>query len=122
MRAWTLVSSSAVTQRQHPHNLWNDILLWKLRGEDLLRASGQPYTVVRPGGLRNYPGGTRSIQLMQGDVAAFGYVIARDDAAQVVARAIGVPGALGKTFEAYNDDEPASPLEAQFAALRPDAG
>ena len=39
----------------------------------------------------------------------------------LVARAIGVPGALGKTFEAYNDDEVAAPLEAQFAGLRADA-
>ena len=28
---------------------------------------------------------------------------------------------LGKTFEAYNDDEVATPLEAQFAGLRADA-
>jgi len=121
LRQFLLVSSAAVTQRQHPHNLWNDILLWKLRGEDLLRASGQPYTVVRPCGLRSYPGGARSIQLTQGDRFAFGYVIARDDAARVCAGAIGAAAALGKTFEAYNDDEVATPLEAQFAGLRADA-
>ena len=29
----------------------------KLKGEDALRASGTPYTIVRPGGLTNQPGG-----------------------------------------------------------------
>ena len=29
----------------------------KLKGEDALRASGAPYTIVRPGGLTNQPAG-----------------------------------------------------------------
>ena len=29
----------------------------KLKGEDALRSSGAPYTIVRPGGLTNRPGG-----------------------------------------------------------------
>ena len=62
----------------------------------------------------------RSVQLTQGDRFAFGYVIARDDAARVCATAIGSGAALGKTFEAYNDDEAAAPLEAQFATLLAD--
>lgn len=120
LRQFLLVSSASVTQRLHPHNLWNDILLWKLRGEDLLRASGQPYTIVRPCGLRGYPGGARTIQLTQGDRFAFGYVIAREDAARVCAAAVGSGAALGKTFEAYNDDAAPVDLERQFGALQSD--
>jgi uncharacterized protein YbjT (DUF2867 family) len=121
LQQFLLVSSAAVTQRLHPHNLWNDILLWKLRGEELLRASGQPYTIVRPCGLRGYPGGLRTIQLTQGDRFAFGYVIAREDAARLCAAAVGLSVALGKTFEAYNDDAAPVDLERQLAALHPDA-
>ncbi|MFO1426893.1 MAG: NAD(P)H-binding protein [Steroidobacteraceae bacterium] len=120
LRQFLLISSAAVTQRLHPHNLWKDILLWKFRSEELLRASGQPYTILRPCGLRSYPGGARSIQCAQGDHFAFGYVIARDDAARVCAAAVAAPAALRKTFEAYNDDAPAAALEAQFAALHED--
>ena len=122
LQQFLLVSSASVTQRLHPHNLWNDILLWKLRGEELLRASGQPYTIVRPCGLRGYPGGLRTIQLTQGDRFAFGYVIAREDAARLCAAAVGLPAALGKTFEAYNDDAAPVDLERQLVALRSDAG
>ena len=120
LQQFLLVSSASVTQRLHPHNLWNDILLWKLRGEQALRASGQPYTIVRPCGMRCYPGGERAIQLVQGDRFAFGYVIAREDAARVCATAVGLPAALGRTFEAYNDDQPRGDLAAKFTALQPD--
>jgi uncharacterized protein YbjT (DUF2867 family) len=121
LRQFLLVSSAAVTQRLHPHNLWKDILLWKFRSEELLRASGQPYTILRPCGLRSYPGGARSIQCAQGDHFAFGYVIAREDAARVCAAAVAAPVALRKTFEAYNHDSPAVALDMQFAALHEDA-
>jgi hypothetical protein len=33
----------------------------KFRGENLLRAGGVPYTVVRPGGLTNDPPGQREL-------------------------------------------------------------
>jgi uncharacterized protein YbjT (DUF2867 family) len=120
LRQFVLISSMAVTQPQHPHNLMNDLLLWKLRGENLLRASGQPYSIFRPGGMRGYPGGVRSIQLAQDDRFGFGYVIARDDAAKVCAAAVGSDATLFRTFEAYNDDSPAVDLQQQFAALHAD--
>ena len=109
-----------VTQREHPNNLRSDLLLWKFRSEELLRASGQPYTILRPGGMRGYPGGARSIQLAQDDRFALGYVIARDDAAKVCAAAVGSAAVLNRTFEAYNDDSPAADLQQQFAGLPAD--
>lgn len=33
----------------------------KLKGEDLLRQSGAKYTIVRPGGLTNGPGGKEKL-------------------------------------------------------------
>ena len=120
LRQFVLISSMAVTQPQHPHNLMSDLLLWKLRGENLLRGSGQPYSILRPGGMRGYPGGVRSIQLAQDDRFGFGYVIARDDAAKVCAATVGSDATLFRTFEAYNDDSPAAELQSQFEALHAD--
>lgn len=123
LKQMVLISSSAVTQPLHPHNAWSDLLRWKLKGEDHLRASGVPYTVVRPTGMRDYPGGTEGIGFAQGDTFAFGYVICRDDAAAVCVAAVGNAAALGKTLEAYNDPTIAQgPLEHRFIALREDAG
>jgi len=122
LKQMVLISSSAVTQPLHPHNAWSDLLLWKLKGEDHLRASSVPYTVVRPTGMRDYVGGTEGIGFAQGDTFAFGFVICRDDAAAVVVAAVGTEGALGKTLEAYNDPTIAlGPLELRFAALQRDA-
>ena len=121
LKQMVLISSSAVTQPLHPHNAWSDLLLWKLKGEEHLRASGVPYTIVRPTGMRDYAGGTEGIGFAQGDTFAFGYVICRDDAAAVVVAAVGTEGAVGKTLEAYNDPTiPQGQLEPRFAALRHD--
>lgn len=117
-----LVSSSAVTQPLHPHNAWSDLLIWKLKGEEHLRRSGVPYTVVRPTGMRDYPGGTEGIGFAQGDTFAFGYVICRDDAAAVCVAAVGTADALGKTLEAFNDPTIApGPLEGKFQLLKGDS-
>lgn len=122
LKQMVLISSSAVTQPLHPHNAWSDLLLWKLKGEDHLRASGVPYTIVRPTGMRDYAGGTEGIGFAQGDTFAFGYVICRDDAADVVVAAVGTEGALGKTLEAYNDPGIAvGPLDSKFRPLLTDS-
>lgn len=120
LQQFVLITSMAVTQPQHPHNLMSDLLQWKRRSEDRLRASGQPYTIFRPGGMRGYPGGLRSIQLAQDDRFGFGYVIARDDVATVCAAAVGSAAVINRTFEAYNDDSPAADLQQQFATLHDD--
>jgi uncharacterized protein YbjT (DUF2867 family) len=117
-----LISSSAVTQPLHPHNMWNDILSWKFRGEQYLRGSGLRYTIVRPCGMRDFPGGHDGIGIAQGDQFAFGYIISRDDAAEVCVQALATARTLGCTFEAYNDTAIApGPLAGRFATLTPDA-
>jgi uncharacterized protein YbjT (DUF2867 family) len=83
------VSSAACTQREHIHNLWGDILLWKMRAEACLRRSGVPYKVLRPIGLRQKPGGLRGIRLVQGDRIAFGEEIAREDVASLCVASLG---------------------------------
>ena len=49
----------------------------KLKGEEALRASGMPYTVVRPGGLSNQPGGKAKLTWSAPDTFASIAVIPR---------------------------------------------
>ena len=104
VKQFVLISSMGVTQPDHMLNrILNNVLAWKLKGEDHLRASGVPYTIVRPGGLTEAPGGAQAIVAAQGDKPmdpkAPPLMIPRADVATVVVRAIGNPAAVGKTFE-----------------------
>jgi len=103
IKQFVLVSSSGVTQEDHFLNkAFDNILVWKFKGEEALRASGVPYTVVRPGGLVNKPGGTEQMIFAQGDTSAG--VISREDVALICIAALQEPAALGKTFETYSSE------------------
>ncbi len=121
VKQFVLVSSMGVTQPDHPLNkMFDNILVWKLKGEDVLRASGVPYTVVRPGGLRNAPVGQTALTALQGDPKVSGQ-ISRADVAAVCVAALGNPAATGKTFEVIGaDGAPSSDWTAFFAGLRTD--
>jgi uncharacterized protein YbjT (DUF2867 family) len=104
IKQFVLVSSSGVTQEDHFLNkVMNNLLIWKFKGEQALRESGVPYTVVRPGGLVNKPGGSESLVFAQGDTTAG--VISREDVALICIAALGDPGALSKTFETYSSEQ-----------------
>ena len=118
-----LVSSAACTQREHIHNLWGDILLWKERSEQWLRSSGVPYTVLRPTGLRAYAGVDSAASV---SCRVTGLPSARRSAGQMSrAWCVGLlsdPASLGKTFEAYNDDSlPPGSWVGTFGQLARDA-
>lgn len=96
-----------------------DALKWKAKGEAHLRASGVPYTIVRPGGLVDEPGGQSGLVFQQGDEGSGR--IARADVAAVMIAALNQPAALRKTFEVTGDEE--APVDAWrngFGALSPD--
>jgi uncharacterized protein YbjT (DUF2867 family) len=96
-----------------------NVILARRRGEEALRASGRPYTIVRPSWLTDEPGGVKSIRFEQGDTGEG--EIARADVAAVVVAAIGSPNARGKTFEIYNEPgPPPKDWEAALAALTDD--
>ena len=120
LRQVVLVSSMGVTQEDHILNkMFNNVLSWKFKGEDALRASGVPYTIVRPGGLTNAPGGEFEVVFQQGDRDAS--AIPRADVARVCVAALGSGDALRKTFEVNSGEAPPSAdLAASFAALEPD--
>jgi uncharacterized protein YbjT (DUF2867 family) len=81
--------------------LSGDALKWKAKGEAHLRASGVPYTIVRPGGLTDDPGGKTGLALLQGDEKSGR--IPRADVAAVLVAALDNPAAVRKTLEVVTD-------------------
>ncbi len=99
--------------------LSGDALKWKARGEEYLRRSGLSYTIVRPGGLTDDPGGGQGIELQQGDQGSGR--IARADVAAIMVAALDNPAAMGKTFEVISSSrEQPDAWRRAFAALEPD--
>lgn len=117
---FVLVSSMGVTHEDHYLNkAFDNVLKWKLKGEEVLRSSGIPYTIVRPGGLTDEDGGKHEILFKQGDKD--GGLITRADVARVCVAALEVPAARNKTFEVINgSNPPAKDWQTLFAGLKPD--
>ncbi|KAL5772167.1 hypothetical protein ACOSQ2_012091 [Xanthoceras sorbifolium] len=72
------------------------ILTFKLKGEDLIRESGVPYTIVRPCALTEEPAGADLI-FDQGDNITG--KISREEVARICVAALESPYACDKTFE-----------------------
>lgn len=72
------------------------ILTFKLKGEDLIRESGIPYTIVRPCALTEEPAGADLI-FDQGDNITG--KISREEVALICVAALESPSACDKTFE-----------------------
>ena len=122
VRHFVLVSSMGITQPDHFLNkMFNNQLVWKGKGEAALRASGVPYTIVRPGNLRDDPGAQQGLKTLQGDPRMQGR-ISRADVATVCIAALGRKSAQGKTFELVNDGAPAAiDWDGFFGPLTADA-
>jgi uncharacterized protein YbjT (DUF2867 family) len=119
---FVLISSRGVTQPDNMLNkVFGNVLIWKLKGEDALRASGVPYTVVRPGGLTNAPGGDKALVFEQGDTLTTQTTITRADLARICVQALKYPEARNRTFEvSARAGPPVSDWHANFAALKAD--
>jgi uncharacterized protein YbjT (DUF2867 family) len=113
VKHYVQVSSLGVTNPNHPLNRFGKVMDWKLKGENALRASGVPYTIVRPGGLGDGAGGQVGIRVAQGDKMESGQ-IQRADVATVCVQALGNPDAFGKTFEIVGGEPGASVDWAAF--------
>ncbi len=93
------VSSLGISRaKEHPLNRFGRVMEWKAKGEEALRTSGVPYTLVRAGGLGDTAGGEATVVALQGDNLITGQ-IPRADVATVCVKALGDPASRGKTLE-----------------------
>lgn len=114
-----LMTAIGVTKRTISHD-------WKRRGERLVRASGLPYTIVRPGWFDYNDDDQHQLVLLQGDRRHAGTpadgAISRRQLAQVLVQSIAVPEAVNKTVELVAERGPATrDFAALFATARQDA-
>ncbi|MGG5752795.1 NAD(P)H-binding protein [Zafaria sp. Z1313] len=120
-----LMTAIGFTHRDTAYNRVSHAHDWKRRAERLVRASGQPYTIVRPGWFAYHTPAEQLPVMLQGDTRGSGTpadgVASRTLIARVLVDALGSEAALGKTFElvAVHGDAPHDP-EPLFAALDPD--
>ena len=116
---FVLVSSIAVTKSDHPLNRFGRVLEWKLKGEQALRTSGLAYTIIRPGGLTDGPGGNKRLSIGQGDQITG--MVSRSDVARLCIAALNEPAARNVTFEVVeNGGEPLKKIGEYFKVLKPD--
>ncbi len=117
---FVLISSIAVTRPEHPMNRFGRILDWKLKGEHALRESGLEYAIIRPGGLKDTPGGQRQLVFSQGDHILG--MLSRADLAEICLQALQYPHRLNITFEVIESDQEkrSQPQTALFASLATD--
>jgi len=121
-----LMTSIGVTNRTSSYNRTTEAHDWKRRSERLVRASGLPYTIVRPGWFDYNGPNEHRLVLLQGDKRQAGNssdgVIARSQVAEVLVRSLGSDHALRKTFELIATTGPApDDFDALFAPLDADS-
>lgn len=128
---WIMVSSAGATRPGTPEadtdprpivrlsEQLGQILTWKFRGEELIRNSGIPYTIIRPTALTEEPG-QQPLILAQGDTLAG--KVSRDDIAQLCVQALQWSSATRKTLEVAQGDGGILPgyWEQGLALLQPD--
>ena len=120
-----LMTSIGVTNRTSAYNRATEAHDWKRRSERLVRVSGHPYTIVRPGWFDyNQPDELRLV-LLQGDTRHAGDpsdgAVARRQIAQVLVRSLGSDAAVRKTFELVAERGPAPEnFDALFAPAAAD--
>jgi len=113
---FVMVSSLCVSKFFHPLNLFWLILVWKKQAEEYVQKSGVPYTIVRPGGLKNEDNSDSIV--MQSADTLFDGSIPRTKVAQVCVEALSQPQAKNKIVEIVaKPDATAEPLEALFAQV-----
>ena len=120
-----LMTSIGVTNRTGSYNRTTEVHDWKRRAERLVRASGLPYTIVRPGWFDNNGPDEHRLVLLQGDTRQAGNssdgVVARRQIAEVLVRSLSTDYALRKTFELIATNGPApDDFDALFAPLDAD--
>ena len=121
-----LMTAIGVTDRLSSWNQRTEVHDWKRRAERLVRASGHPYTIVRPGWFDYNNPDEHRIVMLQGDKRHTGTpedgVIARKQIARVLVSALSNDAAKNKTFELIAiQGEAQQDLTPLFAELQTDS-
>ncbi len=120
-----LMTAIGVTNRTGSYNRSTEAHDWKRRSERLVRASGVPYTIVRPGWFDYNDADQHRLVLLQGNTRQSGTpsdgVIARRRIAEVLVHSLTSPNALRKSFELVAEQGSApSDFDTLFAPLDAD--
>ncbi len=120
-----LMTAIGVTNRTGDYNRRTEAHDWKRRAERLVRASGRPYTIVRPGWFDYNSADEHRLVFLQGDTRQAGDssdgVIARSQIATVLVSSITSEEASRKTFELVAErGEQQDDLNALFNQLASD--
>jgi uncharacterized protein YbjT (DUF2867 family) len=86
--------------RQNPR--FGYVAYWKTKGEDYLKKSGVPFTIVGPTGFVDGPGAVKGIRLAPRTEYRMG-TITREDVALVTVGSVANPDAVGKSFFIENN-------------------
>lgn len=112
-----MVSSLCVSRFFHPLNLFWLVLWWKRQAEQYLVDSGLPYTIVRPGGLKNDDADSRPLVMAPADTLFEGSV-PRLKVAETCVEALSQPQARNKIVEIVAQEGAADQtFEALFAGI-----
>lgn len=113
-----LISQIYITRPQQMPS-YVEAIRFRGQGERVLRTSGLPYTIIRPGWLEDGKDVPHTIRMEQGDTGEGS--IRREDVAEVCVQALYHPSSQNKTFEIYSVvGETASHWDEAFAALEVD--
>lgn len=120
-----LMTAIGVTVHDGPHNRSTGAHDWKRRSERIVRASGRPYTIVRPGWFDYNDDDELQLVFLQGDTRRAGNssdgAISRRQIAQVLVASLTSDDADHKTLELVAERGPAQADDAlPFALLRAD--
>lgn len=119
------MTSIGVTNRTSSYNRSTEAHDWKRRSERLVRASGLPYTIVRPGWFDYNSPSEHKLVFLQGDKRHTGTpkdgVIARRQIAEVLVESLSSVSATRKTLELIAAEGAAQQnMEPLFTALDAD--
>ena len=120
-----LMTAIGVTNRTGTYNRTTEAHDWKRRSERLVRVSGLPYTIVRPGWFDYNRPDQHRLTLLQGDTHQAGDasdgVVARRQIAEVLVHSLISNRATRKTFELVAATGPApKDFDQLFAPLGAD--
>ncbi|OZG55545.1 NAD-dependent dehydratase [Bifidobacterium tissieri] len=120
-----LMTAIGITNMDSSYNRRYQAHDWKRRSEWLVRASGNEYTIVRPGWFDYGSPDERRLVFLQGDGRRTGSpsdgAVSRDQIARTLVDALGCGDAVGKTLELVAErGEEQADLTPLFAALERD--